>query len=290
MKQRLPSTKSIEAFLRLADGATVVDIAAEMNLTPSAVSRRLQNLEASVGVALVDRRSNRRSLTGAGTQYAEHLRPILAALRLAGEAVLPRDDRSTISILASPWFFANWIAPRLPRFLEGRPDVSVEMMTDESGNHRAPPDIRIRSGLSREARPGETALVDFQITPFLHRKLIERCGVRTPADLLAVPLIEHVRSGEAWAGWFARANVTEYLGAKRITVDNSFMLCDAALSGAGVALLPAIYASQEDRPDLLSPFPELTTYIGTAFISTEAPHASALADAFRAWLTAELND
>lgn len=289
MKQRLPSIRGIEAFLRLADGATVVDIAEAMGITPSAVSRRLQSLETAVGAALIDRRSNRRSLTPAGIDYAAHLRPIIAALGRAGEAVLPTSNRSSISIVASPWFFTNWIAPRLPRFLDGRPDASVELLTDQTADRRSSPDIRIRSGLSRAPRAGETPLVDFEITPFLHRKLIERFDVRTPADLLKVPLIEHVRSSDGWSRWFANGGVEGSDAIRRITVDSSFMLCDAALSGAGAALLPAIYASEQDRPDLLCPFRELTTYVGTAFISVEERDAGLLSHAFRAWLTEELS-
>lgn len=288
MKQRLPSIRSIEAFVRLADGATVVDIAATMNLTPSAVSRRLQSLEASVGVSLIDRRSNRRSLTPVGREYLDHVRPVLAALRAAGQAVLPGDGKSRISILASPWFFANWIAPRLPRFLEGRPEVSVEMITDETARHAAPPDIVIRSGLTREPRAAEMALVDFQITPFLHRRLIERAGVRTPADLLNVPLIEHVRSNHAWERWFERAGVGGSQAARRITVDTSFMVSESVLSGAGAGLLPVIYASEEDRADIRALFPELSIYIGTAFISSNESASRPVVNALREWIRSEL--
>jgi LysR family glycine cleavage system transcriptional activator len=289
MTQRLPSTKSIEVFLRLADGATVVEIAAAMNLTPSAVSRRLQNLEAAVGVSLIDRRSNRRTLTGAGADYAEHLRPILAALRHAGEAVLPMGSKSTISILASPWFFANWVAPRLPNFLEGRPDVSVVMMTDQVGYQGSPPDITIRSGLARDARAGEAALVDFQITPFLHRKMIQQLNVQAPADLLTLPLIEHVRSKNAWQRWFAHAGVEGSHVARRISVDNSFMLSEAVLSGAGAALLPVIYASEKDRSEVSAIFPQLSIYIGTAFVSTADLCSRPEVTALREWIRSELS-
>lgn len=264
-----------------------MDIAREMNLTPSAVSRRLQSLETSVGVALIDRSSNRRVPTANGREYAHHVRPVLAALRAAGEAVRPATGKSRISILASPWFFANWIAPRLPAFLETRPEVSVEMITHASGDRPSMPDITIRSGLTREARPGETALVDFQITPFLHRKVIERDSIREPADLLKVPLIEHVRSQQAWERWFAHAGVNASGPVRKITVDNSFMVSESVQSGAGAALLPLIYASCDERPDIKPLFQDLTIYIGTAFISSRSSLSPVISDLL-AWIMSEL--
>lgn len=287
MKSRLPSIQSIEAFLRLAGGANIVTVAQELNLTPSAISRRIQNLEEVIGAPLLDRSSSRLALTPAGSVYAAKLRPIIADLREAGNLVRPQPDDFRLRILSNPSIYANWLAPRLGRFLESWPHARIELMTSHAQN-QATPDITIRARSTNIARPGEQKLLDFEVTPCCVPGLAERNGIATPADLLRGPLLEHVSAGHVWARWFQCAGVEEHGSARRLVVDSSFMIYEGAINGIGFAPLPRIYVHLREDKRLITPFPELHAFIGSAFISGIKSSSRPIVRAFHEWILNEI--
>lgn len=71
----------VRAFVSVVDAGSVSRAARELNVTQSAVTRRLQRLEASLGVALLDRRTRPVSLTGAGQVALERCRRVLNDVR-----------------------------------------------------------------------------------------------------------------------------------------------------------------------------------------------------------------
>jgi DNA-binding transcriptional LysR family regulator len=67
----------VRAFVRVADTASVSQAARDLNVTQSAVTRRLQRLETSLGTTLLERRTRPVTLTGAGQAALERCRRLL---------------------------------------------------------------------------------------------------------------------------------------------------------------------------------------------------------------------
>lgn len=67
----------VRAFVRVADTASVSQAARDLNVTQSAVTRRLQRLETSLGTTLLERRTRPVTLTGAGLAALERCRRLL---------------------------------------------------------------------------------------------------------------------------------------------------------------------------------------------------------------------
>src|SRR5262245_1061345 len=101
-----------------------------LGLTPSGVSRAVARLESRVGVRLFDRTPRSVTLTEEGrrlyAQVVPHLGSIEeAATEIAGSSTVA-SGRLRVNI--DPWFARMILAPRLPRFMEQYPRVSVEMI------------------------------------------------------------------------------------------------------------------------------------------------------------------
>ena len=70
----------LESFLAVVDCGSIVAAAARLHITQSAISRRIQNLEDSLGVSLLDRQTRPLQLTPAGKAMYENARPVLASV------------------------------------------------------------------------------------------------------------------------------------------------------------------------------------------------------------------
>src|SRR5262249_30764324 len=71
MREELPSIAFLRAFSRAAETLSLKEAAADLNLSPSAVSRQIQSLEAHLGVMLFRRLNPGLEVTEAGLRYLE---------------------------------------------------------------------------------------------------------------------------------------------------------------------------------------------------------------------------
>jgi DNA-binding transcriptional LysR family regulator len=86
----------LEAFVSVVDHGSIVAAAATLHLTQSAVTRRIQNLEDTLGIPLLDRETRPLQPTPAGQETYEFARPVLNSVSDLKAAVMqngePSDD------------------------------------------------------------------------------------------------------------------------------------------------------------------------------------------------------
>lgn len=128
MRSRLPPLDQLHAFALVAQSGSLTAAAAALNVTQPAVSRRLRELEAALGVALLRRGANAVALTEAGAAYAAELSRGFAVISAATEA-LSRRPAPPIRIRAYTTWAMRWLIPRLPAFQAQHPGLSVEVLT-----------------------------------------------------------------------------------------------------------------------------------------------------------------
>src|SRR5262245_58876485 len=125
MTRDLPPTESLEAFACVARTLSMKQAAAELHLSASALSRRIQSLEEHLGTPLFRRLNPGLELTPAGVRYREVVDGVLARLSDAQAALAPvRSGPLRMSALAS--FSETWLVPRLPEF-ERAHGIAVEV-------------------------------------------------------------------------------------------------------------------------------------------------------------------
>jgi DNA-binding transcriptional LysR family regulator len=84
----------LESFVTVAESGSIVGAAAKLNLTQSAITRRIQNLEESLGVELFDRQSRPIQLTDAGRGTYESAKPVLCSVNDLKSAIMHNGEPS----------------------------------------------------------------------------------------------------------------------------------------------------------------------------------------------------
>jgi len=140
--RRLPPTGALEAFLATARGGTLRAASEDLNLSVSALSRRIQALEAYVGQPLFERLHHEFRLTAAGAHLYSGMEPLFDQLNLLLEE-LRDEDRHHLHIGVPSSFATAWLMPRLSAFRSRFP--GVELHLDSSGSPKA------KLGLSLDA-------------------------------------------------------------------------------------------------------------------------------------------
>ena len=120
---------AIAAFARVAHHASFTRAAAELGVSPSALSQTVRMLEARLGVRLLDRTTRRVGITEIGRRFLDDTRPALATLAQAVEAVNEsREAPAGLLRINLPRVIAEVIVlPHLVDFAAAYPDVIVDL-------------------------------------------------------------------------------------------------------------------------------------------------------------------
>lgn len=289
----LPPLAAIRAFEAAARHLSFTRAGAELGMTQAAVSYQVKLLEERLGVTLFLRRPRQVALTEAGRRLASSAGEAFAILRDA-VAATRQEAAGTLSITSVQTFAACWLVGHLGAFQLAHPQLAVRLDTtsrlvDFAAGEAF--DVGIRMGKGNW--PGLVAhrLVFGRFTPLLSPRLAAGIGgVREPADLLKLPLLEI--DDPWWAVWFEAAGVP--FGGdkprKEIRLGLQYLLANAAVADQGVALLmPALFPADIAAGRLIQPF-ELMGYDGHDYwlVYPEARRNLPKIRAFRDWLLAEV--
>ncbi|MEP0248401.1 MAG: LysR family transcriptional regulator, partial [Roseobacter sp.] len=127
--QQYPDLDTIEAFVALADAGSFALAGQRVGRDPTIISRRVQALEARLGVRLAERSTRRVTLTEAGRAYLERLRPLLRELAAAdreASAFAEGAPRGNLRLSLPTSFGRMWLSPLIAEFLKAHPQVTIE--------------------------------------------------------------------------------------------------------------------------------------------------------------------
>lgn len=290
-------TSELVAFTKTVEAKSLSRAAAELRVPRATVSRRLARLEERLGARLLRRTTRSLVLTDIGETFYRQARNALEAVRLAEQSVRMTDDivRGDLRVSVPPMMSASFhamlcaFATRYPE-LRVHVDTSSQLVDIVRGGY----DVALRA--SSQIQPGliaRTLFRDPMIAVAAPSYLADRGTPRTRRDL---------RNHRCLLG-FARGELPEthwpMESAGKIHVDGAFfsndihLLCDAAVGGLGIALLPrALAAPHLDSGALVQ---VLAGVVGTelqialvypdrAFLP---PQVRAFIDAVAAWVARE---
>ena len=292
MIQRLPPLRAIEAFVVVAETMSYGQAATTLNITKSAVSRRIQSLEADLGVALFKRLSKSLALTEDGDAYYRLTGPAFDALRTAGHTVR-RKSRSRVLRIALPEAFASqWVIPRLPGFYQAYPDIELQL--DSLGYFRSldGDDIDVAIRVLREPIAGVLCehLHDLVQFPVVSPALLLKKPLASLDDLRGHTLLHLKTMPSAWEQWLAVAGCSDHAPARSLHFDTMMLSIDAAASGLGVAL-GVEFLCQADLAAgrLVAPLaPRLEGRLATYFTCRKRDATRPLVRKFKNWLLDEI--
>ena len=130
----LPPLNSLRAFEAAARHTNFRKAAAELHVTPAAVSHQVKALEDHLGVQLFYRQPRALELTPAARACLPQLREGFGALAAAAELMRSGARRGTLFLEVEPSFAVKWLGRRVDRFVSAHPDVELHIETKPHGD------------------------------------------------------------------------------------------------------------------------------------------------------------
>jgi LysR family glycine cleavage system transcriptional activator len=244
MAYRLPPLNSLRAFEVAARHMSFQKAAEELNVTPSALSYQIRQLEDFLQVPLFVRLNRAVRLTDAGERIAPGIHDAFERLvetmgRLKGPA-----PANVLTVSTGPAFAAKWLSPRLHKFLERYPQIDIRIsanlkLTDFRSDEV---DLSIRFGGGNYPGLHVERLADEHVLPLISPRLLERLGGHLqPEDLGRVALLHDdsanfMINAVSWADWLRRARVANVDPTRGPRFSHADHALEAALDGAGIVL------------------------------------------------------
>jgi DNA-binding transcriptional LysR family regulator len=232
--------REVLVFTQVVRSGSFTAAAGELGMQKSSVSRKVADLEARLGVRLLQRTTRRLHLTDEGRVFYEHCTRAVAELEEAERALGGMRAKPTGLLRVTAPLSFGFLGPMLGPFLELHPAVQLEMVcTDrvvdivEEGF-----DVAIRAG-----HLPDTSLIARRVGS-LPRYLMaspaylaQHAEPRRPEDLAAHACLCFGAGQPVWKLVTKGASIDVKVPA-RLVVNDYDLLRDATIAGAGIALLP----------------------------------------------------
>lgn len=233
----LPSLNALRVFEVVARHLNFRLAAEELGVTQAAVAQQIRGLEASLGLALFERRARGLALTDAGRAYSGSIRSALAMIDEATRLLRPEPSHLTVSV--TPTFASKWLIPRLGAFAECHPDIDLRVLASDrlSHFHTDAVDIAVRYGRPPFG-PGleSELLMEQRIVAVASPALFSGQGAPITAEGLQGYLMLH----DAHDFWpeFNAALFPQHgqITAKHMRFNQTSLAIEAAINGQGIAL------------------------------------------------------
>lgn len=258
MRRKIPSHSALMAFEAAARHGSFARAADELSLTEGAISRQIGRLEAFLGVTLFERVGNRVRLLPNGERYAAQVRETLDRLERDSQYLMGQpSDGASLDIAILPTFATRWLIPRLRRFQERHPNITVHLA------ERMEPFVLADSGFDAAIHFEHPAWTGMRTHRLLHEVLVPVChpvlidGKDAATALDALPRLHRRQNPDAWQRYAEETGIALTNPAIGARYDLHAMLIEAALAGLGVALVPRLYVEAElSDGRLVAPWPE----------------------------------
>ena len=296
MIRSLPPLNALRAFEAAGRHLSFTKAAAELNVTPAAVSHQVKALEELLEVPLFHRLTRALRLTDAGQAALPTLSQGFDQLVQGVEQARAQRESGELTISVSPAFGALWLVPRLERFRSRHPEIEIRIDgTDRLVDvARDDADVALRYGPGGYGGVRVDRLFGQVNTPVCSPALLSgEHPLRKPDDLRHQTLL-HIdwKDAEAsWRMWLLAAGLPDIDPTRgpRFSMEN--MAVQAALDGQGVALVGDILVADDLAAGRLTrPFdPGLSTPLAFSYylLSAKVGAEPRKVTAFRDWLLEE---
>jgi LysR family transcriptional regulator, glycine cleavage system transcriptional activator len=236
----LPPLNALKSFEVAARTGSYVAAAAELNVSPAAISQQVRNLERFFRRKLFTRFNNRIVLTDAGQAIQAGITPALEDIAAFTRRVLAGSSRAKLVISVIPSLAECWFMPAFAAFAEGAA-LRIELRVENDPVSFADGEIDLRIGYASASYPGLQAVPLFRdgVLPLCQPALAETLSLSTADDsqFIHTHWGQDFASHPSWEEWLAR-----FLPARRIDpakghrVGSSQLALDFARRGLGIAL------------------------------------------------------
>jgi LysR family transcriptional regulator, glycine cleavage system transcriptional activator len=311
VSKRLPPLGALRAFEVAARHLSFKKAAAELHVSPAAISHQISTLEDYLGATLFERLNRGLKLTDIGRAGLSSISNGFQALEAGVEMMRSTQGHLVLTVSTGPAFAARWLVPRLQHFAAAHPDIDVrinasmhsvdghsaEMQAAAEGIEDA------QNSADIEVRFGSGVYPGFQVDKLLSVSLLPVCSPRLLADMQALhhprdlrhytllhdDAVSTLDGNPDWRSWLNLAGASEVNAGRGTHFTHGALALQAATEGVGVALaIDALSAADIAAGRLVAPFAQKLSmraayYVVSPLARAHQPQVAA----FRAWLLRE---
>lgn len=243
---------ALNVFRQVVELDSFAAAARHLGLSPAAVSKNINELEAHLAARLLNRTTRRLSLTEAGSRYYEQIVRVLDDLQDADSSLGPLQEQpsGTLRVSAPMSFTLVRLAELVPRFLERYPELSLDLQLDDRRVDLVKEGFDL--ALRGSDRLEDSSLVARHLMTFDHvlcgsPAYFQGNGVPAdPEELRRHECVSFTLSGHAAEWSFQRGGETRRVPVRgRYRVNSSLALCAALRGGHGISLVPELYVRED---------------------------------------------
>lgn len=256
---------SIQTFIEVATDGSFTAVARRHNVAVSSVARKIDALEAELGIKLLVRSSRSIMLTDAGEQFLPRARNIVSEMEEAKHALadIHADPSGRLTVTAPAAFGRRHIVPAIATFLKLYPLIEVEMhLSDQRVDLTAQRvDVAVRIGILPDSDLVATRLASLTRLACASPDYLARHGrPASPAELVSHNCLTFA-STPLPPGWWCFAGVNRDVALPvhgTLRTDDTEALLEAAIAGIGIVHLASWLVGDMLRAGKLIPlFPEM---------------------------------
>jgi len=247
-RRHLPTPTAMQCFEAAARHLSFTRAAEELNLTQSAVSKQVAQLESVLEHPLFRRVRKRLQVTPEGSLYLAEVRKILAQVEMSTRYMQSYGGQSEVlNITTLPTFGARWLIPRLNGFRFRHPDVylNISNRVEPFDLDKERVDVAFFFGHGAWPKAECIKLLDEEMVAVCAPEVIPDGGIQNPLALTDMVLLQSATRPEAWHNWFKAQDLYTEHSYHGPRFDTFSMTLRAARAGCGVALVPRFLAEEE---------------------------------------------
>jgi DNA-binding transcriptional LysR family regulator len=249
LRRVMPSLTALQFFDAAARHMSFTRAAEDLNVTQSAVSRQIRELEAFLGQPLFHRIKQRLVMTDAGEAYAASVRELLNQAEAATLQVMAYNGRGgVLTVALLPTFGSRWLVPRLGDFINLHKDIQLNLVT------QLKPFTFTGTGIDAAIHFGADVWPDAVCHRLMGEVILPVCApsllggrpeLSHPKEVQQFPMLQLTTRPQAWMDWLHAVGVETLDGPPGPRFEEFQMVIQAAIAGLGIAVLPRFLIQEE---------------------------------------------
>jgi DNA-binding transcriptional LysR family regulator len=263
----------------------------ELNISPTAISHQISNLEDKLGVLLFERKTRSVKLTLDGVKLAQVANQALQQLSTTLDEISSK--QSVLRVATTTSFASMWLVPNLASFQKKYPEIEIEIKTGEELI-----DMRLERGIDLVVRYGSfdennvnaTKLVTESVGAYATDSYLRQHKNLEDATLIETKWKNKNLPSIAWCHWLHKYYPNSVVPKVRY-FDQEQHVVQAALADQGVALVSSVLANMALQQNWLKPLNKNYFLSGFTYYLLISPFSKNLqkVTAFKNWLRQELS-
>ena len=235
--------QAMELFVSTVRAGSFSAAGRRVGLSPASVSRYVGELEAQLGVQLLNRTTRHLGLTEAGKIFLQRTEQVLQGIEEAEAAALALQSapRGTLRVHSRTLFGIKVLSPLIPQFQKLYPELKVELRLSERGAQLREDEFDVDFQIAAPTDPG-----------LMQRRLLrsERILVASPDYVARMPRLrgpDDLGGHNCLTYWMGpddviwkfmrKTKLREIVVPSSFSSNNGLILSDLAVRGHGIALL-----------------------------------------------------